>query len=100
MFLSFGSYANADEPLAKFTWRYDFPPLFVRYAPVMSHLIRKLSGDSNENVGMNVAPPPPGPSFSQVAATAFFLLLDGVLHAANAPLKIRSLTNQFNGWQF
>ena len=70
------------------------------YAPVMSHLIRKLSGDSYENVGINVAPPPPGPSFSQVVVAGFSLVSDDVLHAANEVINMSSLANQFNVRQF
>ena len=64
----------------------------------MSHLMTKLSGDPYENVGMNVAPPPPGPSFSQVVG--FSLVSDDVLHAVNAVNRIRSLYDSFNGRQF
>ena len=66
------------------------------YAPVMSHLMMKLSGDSCENVGMNVAPPPPGPSFSQVVVAGFSLVSDDVLHAAKHVVnKMSSLAEQF-----
>jgi hypothetical protein len=34
----------------------------------MSQRTTNFSGQSNENVGMKVAPPPPGPSFRQAAA--------------------------------
>jgi hypothetical protein len=70
------------------------------YAPVMSHRMIKFSGDSCENVGMNVAPPPPGPSFSQVVVAGFSLVSDDVLHAANAVSRISSLDDKFNAKQF
>ena len=70
------------------------------YAPVMSHLMIKVSGDSCEKVGMNVAPPPPGPSFSQVVVAGFSLVSDDVLHAANEASSISNLDDKFNAKQF
>ena len=70
------------------------------YAPVMSHLMIKVSGDSREKVGMNVAPPPPGPSFSQVVVAGFSLVSDDVLHAANEASSISNLDDKFNAKQF
>ena len=47
-------------------------------------------------MGIKVAPPPPGPSFCQVVVTAFSLVSDSVLHAANAASKMSSLADQVN----
>ena len=66
----------------------------------MSHLMRKFSGDEYENVGINVAPPPPGPSFSHVVVAGFSLVSDDVLQAVNTVNKMSSFECKFNVRQF
>ena len=72
----------------------------VMYEPVMSQRIRKSFGDWYENVGMNVAPPPPGPSFCHVVDTGFSFVSEDILHAVMHAERIKSLNLRFNVKRF
>src|SRR6185312_5796337 len=46
----------------KLNIRHDCPPSCVIYEPVMSQEIRTVLGSCGLTVGLNIAPPPPGPT--------------------------------------